>query len=168
MIRLETARFVLREMTLEDAPALFAVLGDAETMRWYPRAYTFEEVQEGIARQIERYPSGAGLLGLVLKESGILIGDCGVVWQEVEDVMEPEVGYHLRRDFWNLGLATEGARAVMTYAFMTLSCDRVISLIRPENVASRRVAEKNGLAVDRVVNWRGFDHCVYRAEKEQR
>jgi len=166
-MRLETARLVLREMTRDDAQALFAVLGDAETMRWYPRAYTFEEVEGGIARQIERYPSGAGLMGLVLQENSALIGDCGVVWQEVEGGMEPEIGYHVHRAYWNRGLATEAAQAVMAHAFAALGCDHVISLIRPENMASRRVAEKNGLAVDRIVFWRGFEHCVYRRDKER-
>lgn len=166
MIRLETERLVLREMKPEDAPALVAVLGDAETMRWYPRPYTFAEVEEAIARQIGRYAGGAGLLGMVLKENDSLIGDCGVVWQEVEGLAEPEVGYHVHRTFWNRGLATEAARAAMMYAFTALHCDHVISLIRPENVASRRVAEKNGLAVDRVVFWRNYDHCVYRRERE--
>jgi RimJ/RimL family protein N-acetyltransferase len=54
----------------------------------------------------------------------------------------------------------------MEYAFWTLRCGHVISLIRPENLQSRRVAEKNGLTVDRVTLWRGFDHCVYRRERE--
>jgi [ribosomal protein S5]-alanine N-acetyltransferase len=167
VIRLETPRLILREMTPGDAPALHAVLGDAEAMRWYPRAYTFEEVEQWIDRQISRYPSGAGLLGLVLKETGALIGDCGIVWQDVEGVEEPEVGYQVLRARWNQGLATEAARAVRDYAFSVLGCDCVISLIRPDNTPSRRVAEKNGLTLDRVVFWRGYDHCVYRLKREQ-
>ncbi len=162
MIRLETPRLTLREMTLADAPALHAVLGDAETMRWYPRAYTFEEGREWIVRQIARYASGAGLLGIVLKTTGVLIGDCGLVWLEVEGAIEPEIGYHLRRDHQNQGYATEAARAVRDYAFSTLDCDHVISMIRPENLASRRVADKNGLKLDRIVFWRDCEHCVYR------
>jgi len=166
VIRLETERLALREMTADDVPALHAVLGDAETMRWYPRPYSPEEIQEAVGRQISRYYSGAGLLAMVLKESGGVIGDCGVVWQEVDGVAEPEIGYHVHRECWNRGLATEAARAVMEYAFSTLGCDHVISLIRPENLQSRRVAEKNGLALDRVTFWRGFDHCVYRRERK--
>jgi [ribosomal protein S5]-alanine N-acetyltransferase len=166
VIRLETPRLLLREMTPDDAPALHAVLGDTETMLWYPRAYTLAEVEEGIARQRSRYSSGTGLLGLVLKENGTLIGDCGVVWQEVDGVREPEIGYHVLRSCWKRGLATEAARAVCDYAFATLGCDHVISLIRPENIASRRVAEKNGLTLHRVVFWRGYDHGVYRLNRE--
>ena len=164
---LETARLRLRELTPVDVPALFAVLGDAETMRYYPQPYSRARVEEGIARQIERYPSGAGLLGMVLKENGELIGDCGLVWQDVDGVQEPEIGYHVHRSLWGQGMATEAARAVRDYAFATLGCDHVISLIRPENMPSRRVAEKNGLTLQRVVFWHGFDHCIYRGDKDK-
>jgi RimJ/RimL family protein N-acetyltransferase len=162
---LETPRLRLRELTPLDAPALFAVLGDAETMRWYPQPYSRARVEEGIARQMERYRSGAGLLGMVSKESGELIGDCGLVWQDVEGVLEPEIGYHVHRAYWGRGLATEAARAVRDYAFASLGCEHVISLIRPENLPSRRVAEKNGLTLQRTVFWHGFDHCIYRIDK---
>jgi len=166
VLQFETQRLVLREMSPGDVPALHAVLGDEETMRFYPRSFTREEVEEWIERQIGRYPTGAGLLGMVLKETALLIGDCGLVWQEVEGVREPEIGYHVHRDHQGRGYASEAARAVRDYAFRTLACDHVISMIRPENLPSRRVAEKNGLTVDRILFWRGYDHCVYRLDKE--
>jgi len=134
-------------------------------MRFYPQPYSREEVDEWIGRQIGRYAMGAGLLGVVLRDSGTLIGDCGLVWQEVEGVEEPEIGYHVHREHQGRGYATEAARAVRDYAFGTLGCDHVISMIRPENLASRRVAEKNGLTVNRTIFWRGYDHCVYQLRK---
>jgi len=164
-MRLETARLVLRPLTLEDEDNLLAVLGDAETMLWYPSPYTREQVREGIERQISRYGSGSGLLGMVETQTGRLIGDCGVVWQEVEGRMEPEIGYHVHRGWWNRGFATEAAKAAIDYAFGGLGVDHVISLIRPENVQSRRVAEKNGLTLDRMVFWHEFDHCIYQRWK---
>lgn len=165
MPALDTPRLRLREMTLQDAPALFAIYGDADTMLWYPRPYTFSEVEERIAQQIADYPGGSGLLGIVLKETGDLIGDCGLRWQQVEGAKEPEVGYHLHRAHWNRGYATEAARAVRDYAFATLGCDHVISLIRPENLPSRRVAERNGLNLDRMAFWHDYEHCVYRLQR---
>ncbi len=168
MLSISTPRLLLRELKSADAPALFEVLGDPETMRFYPRPYSREEVDEWIGRQIGRYAMGAGLLGVVLRDSGTLIGDCGLVWQEVEGVEEPEIGYHVHREHQGRGYATEAARAVRDYAFGTLGCDHVISMIRPENLASRRVAEKNGLTVDRTVFWRGYDHCVYQLRKADR
>ena len=159
---LETARLLLRPLTQKDEADLAAVIGDAETMRWYPRPYSGDEVRVWIERQVARYPEGNGLLGMVEKETGRLIGDCGAVWQEVEGRMELEIGYHVHRERWNRGLATEAAKAVMDDAFRRFDVERVVSMIRPENAASRRVAEKNGLKVDRVVFWRNYDHCVYQ------
>jgi [ribosomal protein S5]-alanine N-acetyltransferase len=166
-MRLETERLVLREMTPADAPALEAVLGDAENMRWYPRAFSRAEVEAWIARQIDRYPTGTGLFGLELKESGALLGDCGSVWQTVEEgqTQELEIGYHVHRAWQRRGFATEAARAIRDFAFATVDVDHVISLIRPENVPSRRVAEKNGFTLDRSIVWHGYDHCVYRLNR---
>jgi ribosomal-protein-alanine N-acetyltransferase len=164
---LHTPRLLLRQLTPADAPALHAVLGDPENMRWYPHPYSEDEVRDGIARQIERYPSGTGLLGLVLKETAELIGDCGLVWQTLDEgrPQELEIGYHVHRAWQRRGLATEAARAVRGYAFTSLGVDHVISLIRPENLPSRRVAEKNGLTIDRSIFWHGYDHCVYRLKR---
>jgi RimJ/RimL family protein N-acetyltransferase len=54
----------------------------------------------------------------------------------------------------------------MQYAFTKLGVDRVISLIRPENVQSIRVAEKNGLTCEKIIFWRGYDHCVYEKKED--
>src|SRR5208283_3780979 len=96
-----------------------------------------------------------------------LIGDCGITCQEVEEEIFYEIGYHLRRDFWGQGFATEAAIACRDWGFANLKTERLISLIRPENLASRRVAERMGMTVWKEVNWRGLPHCVYFIEREQ-
>lgn len=166
---LETSRLVLREFTAHDADALALVLSDAETMRFYPAAFDRPRVEQWIARNMQRYAQdGHGLWAMVLKSSGGMIGDCGLTVQEVDGVDEVEVGYHVRRDLWGLGLATEAARGCRDYGFERLPVERVISLIRPENLPSRRVAEKNGMTVWKEIVWRGLPHLVYainRADK---
>jgi len=97
----------------------------------------------------------------VLKNSGEVIGDCGCVMQDVEDRKEIEIGYHVRRDLWGNGYATEAAKASVERAFSSLGAKQVISMIRPENFQSRRVAEKSGLTCNQVIFWRGYEHCVY-------
>ena len=161
---LETERLWLRPLEFADEDALFTVFGDPVVMEWFPKVRTREEVREGIERNCQRFAEdGTGLLGVVLKETGELVGDCGPVRQEVERRMEIEIGYHLRRDQWNRGLATEAARACMQYAYESLGAESLISMIRPENLPSRRVAEKNGLTLEKLVFWRNYDHCIYRA-----
>jgi RimJ/RimL family protein N-acetyltransferase len=104
---------------------------------------------------------------MVLKASGELIGDCGIIRQHVDDEYLYEIGYHLRRDHWKQGLATEAAIACRDWAFANLKVNRLISLIRPENLPSRRVAERNGMTIWKKVEWRGLRHYVYAVERPE-
>lgn len=159
---LETPRLVLREFMAEDADALARVISDAETMRYYPATFDRAGVEAWIERNRTRYVNdGMGLWAMVLKATGEAIGDCGVTRQEVEGEFLAEIGYHLRRDYWGQGLATEAAQACKHWAFANLKDERVISLIRPENMPSRRVAERNGMTIWKEIDWRGLRHYVY-------
>lgn len=162
MLILETERLLLREFVPDDADALAVVLSDPETMRYYPAVLDRDGVAAWIERNRRRYTdAGHGLWAMVLKSSGEVIGDCGLTRQTVEEVDEIEIGYHVRRDLWGRGYAPEAARACRDYGFERLGAERLISLIRPENVPSRRVAEKIGLTLWKEVVWRGLLHCVY-------
>ncbi|MEH2009005.1 GNAT family N-acetyltransferase [Nostoc sp.] len=165
---LETQRLLLREMTLSDLDALLLVLGDTESMRYYPKPFDREMVQKWIDRQRRNYAQhGFGLWAMVLKATGEVIGDCGLVWQEVEGHQELEIGYHVRRDQQMQGYATEAAFACQEYAFNVLDKARVISLIRPENIPSRRVAEKNGLKIVQETLWRDIPHYIYAVQRSE-
>ena len=98
---------------------------------------------------------------MVLKSTEEMIGDCGLVEQEVEGDKQLEIGYHVRRDLWGKGFATEAARACRDYGFTKLNASQLVSLIREENHPSRRVAEKTGLTVWKETMWHGWPHLVY-------
>jgi ribosomal-protein-alanine N-acetyltransferase len=157
-----TERLLLRRMRLDDVDALFQVWGDAHAMRFYPAPLTREELLERVARNLERYAApGHGLYTAELKSTGEILGDCGPTVQEVEGTPEIEVGYHFLLRYWGNGYATEAARAARDWAFNNLPCARVISLIRPVNVPSQRVAQRNGMSVVRRVIWRELEHDVW-------
>ena len=159
---LETARLTLREFVPEDADALAQVISDPETMRYYPAPCSRIQVDEWIERNRQRYRNdGVGLWAMVLKSTGENIGDCGITRQQVDGESLYEIGYHLRRDHWGQGLATEAAIACREWGFAHLPVDRLISLIRLENEPSRRVAERNGMTIWKEITWRGFPHYVY-------
>jgi RimJ/RimL family protein N-acetyltransferase len=101
------------------------------------------------------------LWGLVLKENGKLVGDCGLTLQDVDGETFVEVGYHLNRSYWHRGLATEAATACRDHAFKIAGVDRLIALIRPENEPSWRVAERLGMQVWRRTERGGMPHLVY-------
>jgi ribosomal-protein-alanine N-acetyltransferase len=171
MTILQTARLLLRELTPQDADALALVLSDPETMRYYPAPYDRAGVERWIERNRQRYQEdGVGLWAMELtkthdSDSQRMIGDCGIVVQQVEGERLYEIGYHLRRDFWGQGLATEAAIACRDWAFAHLKTDRLISLVRPENLPSRRVAASVGMTVWKEINWRSLPHCVYSTER---
>jgi RimJ/RimL family protein N-acetyltransferase len=165
---LETQRLILREFVPDDADALARILSDPETMRFYLKPFDRAGVEEWIARSRRRYANeGHGLWAMLLKSTQELIGDCGLVVQEVDAANEVEIAYHVRRDHWNRGFATEAARACRDFGFARLPVDRLISLIRPENLPSRRVAEKNGMTVWKEVVRVGLPHLVYSIRKDR-
>ncbi|KAB8334145.1 GNAT family N-acetyltransferase [Scytonema tolypothrichoides VB-61278] len=165
-IVLETQRLILREMTLDDLDNLLAVLCDPEAMQFYPKPFDRQMVQAWIKRNMQRYTQhGFGLWALVLKQNSKLIGDCGLVLQDVDGVEEVEIGYHVRRDLWGQGLATEAAQACRDYGFNQLGFNKLISLIHPDNIASCRVAQKNGMRLSKKTEWRNKPTCIYTVER---
>jgi [ribosomal protein S5]-alanine N-acetyltransferase len=165
---LETSRLVLREFRPDDVEAIAMTLSDAETMRFYPAPFDRTGVENWIFHNLVRYKEhGHGLWAMILKSSGELIGDCGLTVQPVDDADQVEIGYHVRRDLWGQGFATEAARACRDFGFARLPVERLISLIRPENLQSRRVAEKNGMTVWKEVIRKNIPHLVYAIRREQ-
>jgi RimJ/RimL family protein N-acetyltransferase len=164
----QSARLRLRELAPPDRDAIFDLLGDSYAMRFFPRAFSRDDAGQWIERNRQRYHIfGYGLWAATEIESGELLGDCGPCWHEINDELQLEVGYHFRPRFWGRGYATEAARAVIGWCFRNVAVGHVISLIRPENVPSRHVAERNGLDVSGSVHWRGFEHLIYRMERER-
>jgi [ribosomal protein S5]-alanine N-acetyltransferase len=159
---LVTERMRLRSFRLEDLEALWAIQRDPETMHWYPHPFAREESEGWIRRNLERYDrDGYGLWAVELLEDARFAGSCGLAIQQVDGVAELEVGWMFDRALWNRGLATEAGRACRDLAFDTMGRTRLISLVRPENVASCRVAEKLGMTVEKETMHAQLHHFVY-------
>lgn len=145
---LETERLLLRKLEQSDFGALCEILQDAEAMRAYEHAFSDDEVQEWLDRQRSRYAQyGFGLWAVILKETGALIGQCGLTMQDCAGEQVLEIGYLFRRDCWHNGFATEAAVACKRYAFDVLGAAEVFSIIRNTNTASQNVAKRNGMAM---------------------
>jgi [ribosomal protein S5]-alanine N-acetyltransferase len=151
----------------EDTESLLAVLGDPVAMQYYPAPFQRGEVDAWIRRNRARYRDvGFGLWAMLLKDSGQLIGDCGCFTRELQGNVECELGWHVRRDLWGRGYGTEAAGHCINFAFSRVGAKRVIALIRPENVSSCRVAEKNGMGWERVLFWRSYHHRLYVKQRQ--
>lgn len=169
---LQTSRLLLREMTEDDLPALRSILQDPQVMYAYEHAFSEEEVRAWLAKQRRRYAEdGFGLWAMVLRQTGAMIGQCGLTWQDRGDGTQcVEVGYLLQRAFWHQGYATEAAVACKAYAFQDLGLDEVCSIIRDNNLASQAVARRNGMTVTGrlVKHYYGMDmpHLVFSVRRD--
>ena len=138
---IETERLFLREMTENDFDALYKVLAASDIMQHYP--YTFDEarVSKWIQRNIERYQIyGFGLWAVCLKETGEMIGDCGLTMQLINGQIKPEIGYHIRADKQRNGYAREAAIAVRDWTFHNTPFHIVYSYMKATNEPSVKTA----------------------------
>lgn len=142
---IETERLILREMTESDFNALYKVLSDSDIMQHYP--YTFDEnrVKDWIKRNIERYQVfGFGLWAICLKDTGEMIGDCGLTMQTINGQIKPEIGYHIRADKQRNGFAKEAAIAVRNWTFCNTPFNIIYSYMKYTNEASAKTAISYG------------------------
>lgn len=159
---LETPRLVLRELSLRDLDFVAEQLAHPEVMQFWPKTYTRDEAEAWIRKHQERYlRDGYGYWLALSKAGGQPIGQLGLLRQEVDGVTETGIGYIIHRPFWRQGFATEAAAACRDYAFEKLGKDRVVVLIRPENVVSVKVAVRIGFVRERETYYAGFVHTVF-------
>ena len=170
---IETPRLMLREMTPADRPDLCMILQDKEVMYAYNGPFSDEEVNGWLERQTGRYRErGYGLWAVVLKQTGEMIGQCGVTRQLWNGEEMLEIGYLFRHSHWHQGYATEAARACMEYAFNVLGASEVCSIIRDNNIPSQQVALRNGMRKAEgvmVKHYRGAEmpHWLYLTTWEE-
>lgn len=169
---LETERLVLRELAPSDYDLLCVILQDPKVMYAYEHAFSDGEVSEWLERQLARYgKDGCGLWAVIQKGTEEVIGQCGVTMQDIGTGTVPEVGYLFARAFWHHGYAAEAARACRDWAFEKLGVDEVYSIIRENNLPSRRVAERNGMTPRRMLvkHYYGMDmpHILYSVKREE-
>lgn len=142
---LETQRLYLREMADDDFDALRRVLGDADIMRHYPFSFDDQRIRGWIARNRERYSIfGFGLWAVCRKDTGEMIGDCGLTMQIINGQIRPEIGYHICADHQRQGFATEAARAVRDWTWQNTPFRAVYSYMKAENTPSIRTAMAYG------------------------
>ena len=155
---LETDRLILRHLLPDDLDNLFALYRDPEIRRYFPEGtLTYEETKEELEWFLNGHPKHPelGLWATILKESDQFIGRCGLLPWTIEGQNEVEVAYLIAREYWRQGLATEAAQAILQYGFEQLGLSRLICMIDPANIASRRVAEKIGMTLEKELD--GFE-----------
>jgi RimJ/RimL family protein N-acetyltransferase len=161
-MQLDTDRLLLRPLALSDLDDMASLLGDGEALSHWGQPLDRNGARAWIERNLARYQrDGFGRCAIVLRATGELIGDCGLVRATVEGTDEVELGWIVRRSHWGRRIATEAGAAWRDYAFGPLGLPRIVSMVSEQNAASRRVAEKLGMSVERTALWGGLPHLMY-------
>ena len=168
---LETERLILREYTADDFDALFAIVGDAETMKHFPKPYSEKGTRYWIDWSLDHCRRhGYGFWAVILKETGTLIGNCGITMQNIDGEILPEIGYHFHKDHWRKGYAKEICRAVLEWGFTHTEYDTFWSYMTAGNTASIATAYTMGMKKIKSYDDDHYGHmfacAVTRAEWE--
>ena len=169
MPTLETEHLILRSFREEDFDAMARLFANPDFMRFSLGVFTERKQTVAFIEKVMGWdradiPSQFAVVG---RGEDTLIGYCGFFYHPEHGIEDIEIGYRLHPDYWNRGLITEAARAVRDHGFRDRNLSRVISLIHPENIPSRRVAEKNGMKVKKEITFRGFPTLVYAITREE-
>jgi RimJ/RimL family protein N-acetyltransferase len=163
---LTTSRLHIRLLREDDADALYRIYGDPEAMRFVGstgKARTCEQTGKSLAQFIaDRERHGYGLWATDLRESGEMIGMCGLIPVEGTGP-DVEVVYVLEQAAWGQGYATEMARACLDAGFGPYGLERIIALAYPENGPSIRVMQKAGMQAAGTMHAHGHDLVCYEA-----
>ena len=167
-MQLGTERLILRSFREEDIDAMAQLFANPDFMRFSLGIYTERKKTVDFIEKVMGWDHAniPSQFAIVPRGEDVLIGYCGF-HHHPEVPGEIEIGYRLHPDHWNRGLISEASRAVRDHAFADLKLPRVVSLIHPENIPSRRVAEKNGMKVEKEITFRGFPTLVYAITREQ-
>lgn len=169
-IFLETARLILREMTVDDFQDVSQMLQNPEVMYAWECSFSNADVMYWISKnQILYEKHSLGYFLAVEKATDKVIGQIALMPDTIKGEDFLEVGYILKKEYWGKRFAKEGAKAMIDYAFNELNRDKVIAEIRPNNRNSRKVAESLGMIVTgdfvKKVGDKDMLHLVYTVKR---
>ena len=155
---LNTDRLLLRRWKTSDRAPFAEMNADPRVMEYFPGTLTRQESDAFVDRIEAHFENhGFGLFAAELKADSSFIGFIGLHVASFQAHFTPavEIGWRIAQPYWNQGLAYEGSREVIRFAFDRLRLDGLVSFTVPENLASRRLMEKLGMTHDPADD---FDH----------
>lgn len=169
-VMFESERLLFRKIVKSDFYHLCSILQDKEVMYAWEHEFTDEEVKNWIDKNLNRYSNeGYSYFAVIEKYTYRFIGVIGPLLEKIGVGEQIGIAYILNKRYWGKGFAVEGAKASMEYAFQHLGADKVIAQIRPNNLPSRKVAEKLGMTIEGEYMKQYKDkemlHLVYSCEK---
>ncbi|MBT1702393.1 GNAT family N-acetyltransferase [Chryseosolibacter indicus] len=161
----ETERLKFRALNEDDFDSWVNYFNDPLSNKyWFPKyGNAFDECRRWFDNTFFRYQHNQGGMNVILEKStGEIVGQCGLLIQNVDEVEELEVGYSLLPQFRGKGFAREAASKCICYAFKNNFKNSVISVIHEKNVESERVAVKNNMYLDKRTIYKSNPVKIYR------
>ena len=165
----ETDRLVFRLLDEDDFNPWLELFRDDQAVRFLGLdniATPKKRCKMWFDKVFDRYKHNLGGMNvLVDKKLNRMVGQCGLLVQQVDNTQELEIGYSILPKFWNRGYATEAAIECKETAFLNEYADSLISIVHPENVKSRNVALKNGMQWQKSTTYRGMNVDIFRIQR---
>jgi RimJ/RimL family protein N-acetyltransferase len=152
---LETQRLRFHKLTLDyfdEWQKLFISDDVALFLGLDPKLSAKELTQIWFDKTLNRYEKNLGSMNVLIhKETNRLIGQTGLLIQDIEGERRLEISYSILPEFWKQGYAFESANACLHHAFEQNWSDNLISQIDPNNIGSEKVARKNGMTLEKTI-----------------
>ena len=166
----ETERLIFRLLKLEDFDTwvdLFKRNNVAKFLGMDPNLSEKEMCEIWFEKTFDRYENDSGVMNaLIDKKSNLLVGQCGLLMQSIQNVDRLEIGYSILPEYWYKGYATESAIKCKNYAFENNLSDSLISMVHVENIGSEKVALKNGMIFEQKIDaYQGSPMNIFRIDK---
>jgi RimJ/RimL family protein N-acetyltransferase len=168
----ETERLMIRKFNSDDLNKLYSIMNKIEVMYAWEKAFSKNETEEWINRQLKRYDEdGYGYFAVILKETKELIGQVGLMKSEIKNKKVVEIGYIFDNNYWKKGYCIESINECINYAFETLNIQELYATIRPENKSSIKIIEKiEKIGMRKIDSYikrydnKEIEHYVYKLE----
>ena len=163
---IETQRLILRELTQDDFDDLCSLISNPITMSHYEKQYDLDGCRRWLDWCINSYKkNGFGLWAMILKENNQFIGDCGLSIQNIDGLLLPEVGYHIKHEYWRNGYGKEAGKAVIAWAFKNTKYESLYSYMTKDNIASYSTAISLGMKKIKEYKSGNEELLVYKINK---
>lgn len=163
-----TERLYMRKLRNDDIDNYYEIMKKDEVGIWLgtSRGKTYDETKLLIDKFSKQWDEkGYGVWGVIEKQSGELLGHCGLSY--LKETSEIEILYAFDPEFWGHGYATESAIMALEYAFKNAKLDRIIALAKPLNIRSSNVIKKIGLKIVGTKEYFGLKLICYEVYRNK-
>ncbi len=164
---IQSERLITRYLTPDDVPAWIEFLKDPECVKFIPNPEAIppdDYAVYWILTQITSYKQKKyGFQVLLNKVTGELIGQAGLLMQEVDGQPELEVASHIMKQHWGKGYAAEAVKMFKDYGLKHGQAKSIIGLVHRDNIPAQIMAKRAGLEIDKETRWYDLDVFVFRA-----